>query len=126
MTSSLLILVYAVGPFLMAFAIIQIQRRLRRRGRDVPSRKDTAASAYLADELERLMALPLTTAEDAERWDEERDRVKQQLAERFPQFEPEEEVWHFFDDADIRARDAGYRERQHGLMAEYVRRLRLR
>jgi hypothetical protein len=70
------------------------------------------------------MALPLTTAAEMEHWEEERNGVQQHLAEHFPQFEPEEEMWRFFDDTDIRARDAEYRGRQHGLMTEYVRRLR--
>jgi hypothetical protein len=133
MTTLIIILAYVVSPFLAALAVIQILRRLRRTGGGVPPVKgsdaaepsrDRAGPEYLANQLERLMALPLTTAEDRERWEEERNGVQQHLEERFPQFEPEHEVWHFFDDADIRARDAGYRDRQHGLMTEYVRRLR--
>jgi hypothetical protein len=133
MTTLLIILAYVVGPFLMAFAVVLILRRLRRTGRDVPpvkvsdeaeEERDGAAREYLASELERLMALPLATTADRKRWEEARDGIRQHLEEHFPQFEPEHELWHFFDDADIRARDAGYRDRQHGLMSEYVRRLR--
>ena len=54
----------------------------------------------------------------------ESSRVQQILEQRFPNFQPEHEVWHFFSDADIRSRESGYRERQHQRMSEYVERLR--
>jgi hypothetical protein len=79
---------------------------------------------YLADQLERLMALPLATLADVERWYKESSSVEQTLEQRFPLFEPEHEVWHFFSDADVRFRESGYRDRQHRLIAEYVQRLR--
>ncbi len=50
------------------------------------------------------MALPLATPADVERWYEESSGVERTLERRFPQFEPEHEVWHFFSDADIRSR----------------------
>ena len=83
-----------------------------------------SAAEYLASQLERLMALPLTTPADVELWYEESSSVERTLEQRFPQFEPEHEVWHFFSDADIRSRESGYRDRQHRLMSEYVQRLR--
>lgn len=70
------------------------------------------------------MALPLATPEDVERWYSERWAIDQTLAEKFPGFEAEHEMEHFFDDVAIRARDSGYRDYQHGLMSHYVRRLR--
>jgi len=82
------------------------------------------AANYLAAQLERLMALSLTTPVDAERWYQERDSVQQILEEQFPRFEPFHEVWHFFADADIRRRNSGYRDHQHRLMSEYVNHLR--
>lgn len=84
----------------------------------------SAPGEYLASELERLMALPLTTPAEIAHWDGECATVQRTLEQRFPQFEFEHEVWHFFTDSDIRARDTGYRERQHRLMSEYVHRLR--
>jgi hypothetical protein len=82
------------------------------------------AARFLADALEHLMGLPLSTAEDIERWHAERDRVQAALKQNFPQFEFYHEVWHFFADADIRARDSGYLAHQHRLMLDYVRLLR--
>lgn len=87
-------------------------------------RSNGSPTDYLADQLERLLALPLTTPEDVEHWYEECSAVQQTLEQQFPHFEPEHEVWHFFSDADIRSKDSDYCDRQHRLMCEYVRRLR--
>ena len=82
------------------------------------------AADYIAGELERLMALPLSTKPDVEQWYSERDKTQQGLKERFPDFEFWHEVWHFLADAGIRARDTGYRDYQHRLMSDYVTFLR--
>ena len=58
--------------------------------------------------------------EDVETWEQECQSVQDSLKSQFPIFEPYHEVWHFFADADIRARDTGYRDYQHRLMSEYV------
>ena len=83
------------------------------------------AADYLASQLERLMALPLTTPAEVEIWYAECDAVQKALQKQFPHFEPFHEVWHYFADADIRGRDAGYRDRQQRLMSDYVQHLRL-
>ena len=70
------------------------------------------------------MALPLTTSAEVEHWDDECAKVQQTLQQRFPDFAFEHEVWHFFTDSDIRSRVAGYCDRQHRLMSEYIHRLR--
>ncbi len=70
------------------------------------------------------MAMPLITPADVESWCHTSSTIEQSLQERFPDFRPEHEVWHFFSDADIRSRDSGYCDRQHQLMSEYVQRLR--
>ena len=82
------------------------------------------ATTYLATELDRLMALPLTTPAEVEHWYEEAGAVGAALKHRFPHFEPDHEVSHFLCDADIRSRDSGYCERQHKFMSEYVQDLR--
>jgi hypothetical protein len=79
---------------------------------------------FLASQLERLMALPLTTSAEVEAWYGKCDAVQMDLQKQFPQFEPFHEVWHFFADADIRSRDTGYRDNQHRLMSDYVQHLR--
>jgi hypothetical protein len=82
------------------------------------------AADYLASQLERLMALPLTSPAEVERWYGECGAVQKSLEQQYPQFEPFHEVWHFFADADIRSRDRGYLDRQHRLMSDYVQNLR--
>lgn len=82
------------------------------------------AAEYLASQLERLMALPLATVEDANRWDKECAEVQTMLETRFPSFQLEHSVWHFFIDSDIRLKDAGYRQRQHCYITDYIARLR--
>jgi hypothetical protein len=79
---------------------------------------------YLALQLDRLMALPLTTIGEVKKWYEESNAVQNVLKERFPDFSPFHETWHFFADADIRARDHSYSEYQHRLMTDYVKNLR--
>ena len=90
----------------------------------IDSATDKAAASFLASELERLVALPLETPADIEHWDIECAKVETQLETRFPSFAFEHEVYHFFMDSDIRQRDAGYRQRQHQVISDYVRRLR--
>jgi hypothetical protein len=53
------------------------------------------AANFLASQLERLMALPLTTPAEVEIWYKECAVVQRALDERFPNFEPFHEVWHF-------------------------------
>lgn len=70
------------------------------------------------------MALPLQTPGDVEQWFAACSAVQQTLEQYFPSFELEHEVWHYFSDADIRAHDDGYRDRQHRFITEYIHRLR--
>jgi hypothetical protein len=82
------------------------------------------AARYLAGAIEHLMSLPLVTKDDLHRWHSERDRVQAELKQQFPGFGFYREVWHFFADPDIRARDSGYLAYQHRLMSDYVSMLR--
>jgi hypothetical protein len=88
------------------------------------SGRSPEAAAYLASQLERLMAMSLTLPAETDSWYDEVAAVKQSLEIRFPKFEPFHEVWHFFADADIRRRDGKYRDYQHRIMSEYIRHLR--
>lgn len=81
------------------------------------------AAEYLAASLVRLMELPLGDEAEVKNWYAECGKVQRTLIEDFPKFEFDHEVWHFFADADIRARDEKYRAQQHQLMSEYVNHL---
>ena len=79
---------------------------------------------FLVTELERLLNFPLDSKSQVEAWYVESERVQRELPERFPDLEYPHEVWHFLADADIRARDAGYRQYQEKIMTDYIRRVR--
>jgi len=79
---------------------------------------------FLVTELERLLSLPLDSKRQIEAWYAESERVQRELPERYPDLEYPHEVWHFLADADIRARDAGYRQYQEKIMTDYIRRVR--
>jgi hypothetical protein len=79
---------------------------------------------FLVTELERLLSLPLDSKAQIEAWYAESERVQRELPERYPDLEYPHEVWHFLADADIRARDAGYRQYQEKIMTDYIRRVR--
>jgi len=85
---------------------------------------DRAAAEFVAERLERLVGLPLDTPEDEKRWGSECAIFQTALATHFPTFELEHQVWHFFTDTDIRRKEAGYRQWQHEVVANYIIRLR--
>jgi hypothetical protein len=61
---------------------------------------------------------------EAKAWYAESERVQREVPQRYPDLEYPHEVWHFLADADIRARDAGYRQDQEKIMTDYIRRAR--
>jgi hypothetical protein len=88
------------------------------------SSTDKAAAEFVAAQLEKLMALPLVTDEDEERWGAECASFEKELESRFPTFALEHHVEHFVTDTDIRRKEAGYKDRQHREISDYIRRLR--
>jgi hypothetical protein len=82
------------------------------------------AAFYLIPQLERLMALPLATQSDLDQWNAEADWVEKKVRDVFPDFNPPDIFYHFLADPDIRVRDKGYLEFQHGLISQYIARLR--
>lgn len=81
---------------------------------------DKAAAGFVATQLEKLLALPLITDEDEQRWGDECAGFETDLESRFPAFELEHNVHHFFTDTDIRRKDAGYRDLQHREISDYI------
>ena len=78
---------------------------------------------FLADQLQRLMALPLSTKTDVQRWYSEAEAVQSEF-KRFPPFEFPHHIWHYFSDADIRQRDLEYRDSQHRKISDYIAQIR--
>jgi hypothetical protein len=79
---------------------------------------------FLVTELERLLSLPLDSKAQIEVWYAESEKVQRELPQRYPDLEYPHEVWHFLADADIRARDGGYRQYQEKIMTDYIKRAR--
>jgi hypothetical protein len=46
------------------------------------------------------------------------------LRQRFPDLKFPDEIWHFLADAEIRAGDAGYRQYQEQIVADYIKKVR--
>lgn len=82
------------------------------------------SARYLVGELERLLSLPIGTPQELEVWYSESERIQQEFPARFPDSNYPHDVWHFLTDADIRVRDAGYREYQERIITDYIRRVR--
>ena len=78
------------------------------------------AEAFFASELQRLIALPLTNDAELETWYDESAKLETVMEQRFSEVEFPHEVRHFIIDGDIRAKDAGYRDRQHRIIAGYI------
>jgi hypothetical protein len=85
---------------------------------------DKAAAEFVAAELEKLLALPLVTDEDEERWRAKCASFESALESRFPAFPLKHHVEHFFTDTDIRRKEPGYKDRQHREISDYIRKLR--
>jgi hypothetical protein len=81
-------------------------------------------SQFLADELERLMKLPLKSKDDITHWANEAQNLQMILRERFPKLEFPHHIWHFLDDADIRERDLDYANAQHKEIRDYIAQVR--
>jgi hypothetical protein len=80
---------------------------------------------FFADELERLLGLPLQPKEAQRQWYEEA-RNLQKVMQQYPDVEIPHEIWHFFSDADIRSkpRELEYRDAQEQIVRDFIRSLR--
>jgi hypothetical protein len=77
---------------------------------------------FLIGALEALAARPLTTRKDLAAWRAEAHRLEESFtpeqADSVPSF-----VWHYLGDADIRLRNASYREDQQRRLRQVVQQL---
>jgi hypothetical protein len=79
---------------------------------------------FFADELEKLLAMPLNSKQDLEAWYSASKRLRDVLRSQHPEVEYDGETYHFLVDAEIRQRDAGYRKWQEGEVRQYIERVR--
>jgi hypothetical protein len=80
--------------------------------------------SHIADELERLLALPLETELDVAAWQRAAAALKESLRSDHSEIALEGETYHFLVDAEIRQRDVGYRLWQEGQVRTYIQRVR--
>jgi hypothetical protein len=80
---------------------------------------------FFADELERLLTLPLQPKEALQSW-YEGARNLQKAMRQHPEVEIPHEIWHFFSDADIRSRphEVEYRGMQERIVRKLIAQLR--
>jgi hypothetical protein len=84
----------------------------------------TNSRKFFADELEKLLGMPLTTKQDLEVWYAASKRLRDTMRSQHPGVEYEGETYHFLVDAEIRQRDAGYRKWQEGEVRHYIEQVR--
>jgi hypothetical protein len=84
----------------------------------------TDSRTFFADELEKLLAMPLGTKQDLEAWCRASTELRDRLRIDHPDLDYEGETYHFLVDAEIRQHDAGYRRWQEGEIRSYIRRVR--
>jgi hypothetical protein len=84
---------------------------------------DTALK-FVADELERLLALPLRSKGDLDAWYLQARKLQKAVKEHA--VELPEEVWHFLADADTRSKphEAEYRALQEEMVRKCIEALR--
>jgi len=79
---------------------------------------------FLVAKLEHLLKLPIGSKAELTAWSVESRSLQQTLRQRFPDLKFPDEIWHFLADAEIRAGDAGYRQYQEQIVADYIKKVR--
>ena len=70
--------------------------------------------------LRGLLSTAPSTATEVQDWMLQADKVYDDIRERFPEIQLPDEIRHYLNDADIRARDSGYRDEQNRMMREII------
>jgi len=94
--------------------------------RDIARSLLPADRQFIADQIEPITKLPLSSAADEDAWLAATRAVMQRLKERFPDVASvvPEEVYHYFDDADIHRKEPSYRVAREARILEFIRLLR--
>jgi hypothetical protein len=83
-----------------------------------------SGSKFFADELEKLLGMPLETRQDLEAWHFASKRLRETITSQHPDVDYEGETYHFLADAKIRQRDPDYRKWQEGEVRRYIEMVR--
>ena len=94
--------------------------------RDIAHSLSPADRQFIADQIEPITKLPLNSAADEDAWLAATRAVMQRLKGRFPDVASvvSEQVYHYFDDADIHRKDPSYRAASESRVREFIRSLR--
>jgi hypothetical protein len=81
---------------------------------------------FIADQIEPITNLPLSTPADEDAWLAATRSAMQRLSERFSDVASivPELVYHYFDDADIHRKEPSYRTASEARVREFIRLLR--
>jgi hypothetical protein len=102
---------------------------LARRGPDprvVVRSLSTSDRQFLADELERIVRLPLYNAEDEDAWYAATADAREHLRSRFDDVGSvvPRQIYHYFSDADLHRKEPSYRAAQEKYVVDFIRQLR--
>jgi hypothetical protein len=114
-------------PFIVGIAVILLFAvRRGPKPRDIARSLSPADRQFIADQIEPITKLPLNTAADEDAWLAASRAAMQRLKERFPDVASvvPEQVYHYFDDADIHRKEPSYRVASEARILEFIRLLR--
>jgi len=94
--------------------------------RDIARSLSPADRQFIADQIEPITKLQLSTAADEDAWLATTRAAMQRLKERFPDVASvvPHELYHYFDDADIHRKKPSYRAASEARILEFIRLLR--
>jgi hypothetical protein len=94
--------------------------------RDIARSLLLADRQFIADQIEPITKLPLRSAADEDAWLAATRAVMQRLKERFPDVASvvPEQVYHYFNDADIHRKEPSYRAASESRILEFITLLR--
>jgi hypothetical protein len=117
-------IVTLVGIAIALALLLSIRRSPR--AREIARPLSPADRRFIADQLEPITQLPLSTAEDEDAWDIATREMMQRLSARFPDVASvvPHELYHYISDADIHRKEPAYRAAQERYILEFIHELR--
>jgi hypothetical protein len=94
--------------------------------REIVQSLSPADRQFIANQIEPITKLPLDTTEDESAWLAATRAVMERLGTRFPEVASvvPEQVYHYFDDADIHRKEPSYRAASEARIREFIKLLR--
>ena len=117
-------IIIPVGIALLVVVLLSIRRSPK--AREIARSLSVADRQFIADELEPITKLPLSTAEEDDAWYAATRATMERLKARFPDVASvvPHQLYHYFDDADIHRKEPSYRAAQEKYIVDFIRQLR--